>query len=276
LPKYDVAIAYAQGISSMYVIDKVNADKKFGWINVNYHQTEDNRKNQEYFYNQFSKIVTVSNGVHKFFTKTYPLLANKMIVIRDLISPTLINSMAKESVEIELIKDSPILITASRLNDTQKGLDIAIEAARLLYERKVKFRWYVLGEGGYRKKLEKYIRKYNLGQSFILLGAVPNPYPYMRQSTIYVQTSRFEGYGLSIAEARVLNIPVVTTAYDGVYMQMIPSKNGIVVPIEPSAVADAIQQLLEHPEQLGEISAFQDKEPKGNLEEIDKLYQLIS
>jgi glycosyltransferase involved in cell wall biosynthesis len=276
LSRYDIAIAYAQGVPTMYVVDKVNTKRKFGWVNVNYRQTDGNRKSQEYFYKQLSSIITVSSGVHQFFSKAYPLFVNKMVVIRDLISPLSINTMAEESIDIELKKDSPILITASRLNDVQKGLDIAIEAARLLYERKVKFRWYVLGEGTYRKTLEKDIRKYHLEHSFILLGTVPNPYPYMKQATLYVQTSRHEGYGLSIAEARLLNIPVVTTEYDGVYMQMIPSKNGIVVPIDSNEVANAIQQLLEHPEQLAQISAFQSKEPKGNLEEINKLYQLIS
>jgi glycosyltransferase involved in cell wall biosynthesis len=273
---YEVAIAYAQGVPTMYVVDKVKADKKFGWVNVNYQQTEANRREQTVFYERLSKIVTVSESVQDFLSQAYPSFAHKMVVVRDLVSPRLIQTMAQEPTAIVLKKESPILMTVSRLNGAQKGLDIAIEAARCLHERKVNFRWYVLGEGTYREVLESNIRKNHLEENFILLGAQPNPYPYMKQATIYVQTSRHEGYGLSIAEARLLNIPVVTTAYEGVYMQMIPSKNGVVVPIDVQAVADAIQQLLERPEQLVLISEFQKHEPKGNLEELKKFYQLIS
>jgi glycosyltransferase involved in cell wall biosynthesis len=35
----------------------------------------------------------------------------------------------------------------------------------------------------------------------VLFGLRSTPYPYLKNSDIYVQTSRFEGFGLSIAEA---------------------------------------------------------------------------
>lgn len=92
---------------------------------------------------------------------------------------------------------------------------------------------------------------------------------------LYVQTSRREGFGLSIAEARLLNCPVVTTEYVGVWSQMVQGKNGIVVPIDATAVADAIEDLILHPEKREAISAYQRTEKKGNTEEIEKFYKLI-
>ena len=117
--------------------------------------------------------------------------------------------------------------------------------------------------------------KHHLEDVFIFLGTTSNPYPYIKDCSIYVQTSRHEGYGLSIAEARILNRPVVTTEFDSVWNQMVNGKNGIVVPIDSVAVADAIQRLLDDRQLYNSIMAFQMQEKKGNTEKISSFYQLI-
>ena len=103
----------------------------------------------------------------------------------------------------------------------------------------------------------------------------PNPYPYIKNCTLYVQTSRHEGYGLSIAEARILNKPVVTTEFDAVWNQMVHGNNGLVVRQDPIAVADAIERLLTDKQLYDHIVDYQMQEKKGNTEEIQKFYQLI-
>jgi glycosyltransferase involved in cell wall biosynthesis len=161
------------------------------------------------------------------------------------------------------------------LNNNQKGYDIAIEACRLLHSRGVNFRWYAIGEGPYRDAISQFVRDNGLDDTFIMLGSMPNPYPYIKVCTVYAQTSRKEGFGLSIAEARLLNRPVVTTEYDGVYVQMVPNKNGIVTQMDAVSVANAIEDLLNNPEKWEAISAYQRGEKKGNPEELAKFYALI-
>lgn len=170
----------------------------------------------------------------------------------------------------------PILLTVARLNNKMKGYDIALEAARILRDRGVSYRWYALGRGGFREEMENYIKENHLEDHFILLGTTPNPYPCFRACTIYVQTSRIEGFGLSIAEARILNRPVVTTEYDSVYDQMVQGKNGLVVPQSSEAIADAIEKLLTDKQLYDAIVEYQRQEKKGNLEELDKFYHLIN
>ncbi len=92
---------------------------------------------------------------------------------------------------------------------------------------------------------------------------------------MYVQTSRFEGFGLAIAEARMLNTPVVTTKFDAVYNQMIHEKNGLVVDMNPEAVAEGILRLINEPELRQSIIHYLKQEKKGNTEEIEKFYQFI-
>jgi glycosyltransferase involved in cell wall biosynthesis len=145
-----------------------------------------------------------------------------------------------------------------------------------LKERGIPFRWYVLGKGPYRAEMEVFIDQHQLQDQFFLLGTTSNPYPYFRACDVYVQTSRFEGFGLSIAEARLLDKPVVTTEFEAVYNQMIQGGNGLVTDIDPIAVADAIERLLNDKELYDHIVSFQQNEKKGNPEEINKFYDLIS
>ena len=56
---------------------------------------------------------------------------------------------------------------------------------------------------------------------------------------------------------------------------MVQEKNGLVVALEPAAVADAVERLLNDQQLYNHIVAYQQQEKKGNTEEIEKFYQLI-
>ena len=274
--EYDVAIAYSQCIPTFYVVEKVKAKKKIGWVNCIFHLRGKDQQWQEQYYNALDNIVLVSQQALSHFTSVYPCFRDKMLLYSDLISAKTINYLSDEGGDPYTDEETkPRLLTVARLDDKDKGYDITLDACRILKERGIPFKWYALGEGSYRPEIEEYIKVNGLQDYFELLGTTPNPYPYIKNCTIYVQTSRHEGFGLSIAEARILNRPVVTTAFDSVYNQMVPNKNGLVVPIDSIAVADAIQRLLTDKSLYDSIVQYQRQEKKGNLEEIEKFYQLI-
>ena len=68
---------------------------------------------------------------------------------------------------------------------------------------------YAVGEGPERKALQDQIDKLGLHEIFVLVGAQTNPYNWMKMADIYVQPSRFEGFGITVAEAKVLGKPIV-------------------------------------------------------------------
>ena len=78
----------------------------------------------------------------------------------------------------------------------------------------------------------------------ILLGMRTNPYPYMAHCDIYVQTSSFEGFGMTIAEAKILGKPVVSTNFDVVHDQLVHEQNGLIAEMTPESVADSVIRLL--------------------------------
>lgn len=272
---YDIAISYAQGIPTFYVAEKVIARRKYAWVNVSYRLNEDEKNFQKKFYDQYNKIVAVSETTKEIFLHTFPYYKNKMNVIYDINNQNFIENMAEFGNSFEDGFDGIKILTIGRLAH-QKGYDIALEACKKLKETGIKFRWYVLGKGPLREDIKNYIKDNNLNDHFILLGIKANPYPYIKNSDIYVQTSRFEGYGLALAEARMLNTPIVTTRFDAVYNQMIDGKNGLVVDITSDAVFKGLLKLINDKKLRDSIVEYLQSEKKGNIEEIDKFYQLIS
>ena len=273
--EYDAAIAYGQCWPTFYVAEKVCARKKLAWVNCIFQLEGVERSYHRPFYEKIDKIVMVSSASLKHFQGVYPDMAYKMDMMPDMISPQSIIQMADSACSFIDDYCGPRILTVARLNKFDKGYDITLETCRILRDRNVKFRWYALGRGEYREEMENYITENHLEDYFVLLGVTPNPYPFIKDCTIYVQTSRHEGYGLSIAEARILNRPVVTTEFDAVWAQMVQGENGLVVPQDPVAVADAIERLLNDRQLYEHIVSYQQQEKKGNTEEIEKFYQLI-
>lgn len=269
---YDIAIAYAQGVPTFYVADKIEAKKKFTWINTSYDLKGIEKEYQRKKYEKFDKIVCVSDSAKEIFENVYPEFKKKFEIIYDINNPTMIEQMSK--IGEHLSKNNINLLTIGRL-EYGKGYDIALEACKILKDKGINFKWYSLGKGPLKAEIEAKIKEFGLEEYFILLGVTSNPYGYIKSADIYVQTSRFEGFGLAIAEARILNVPVVTTEFDAVYNQMVQRKNGIVTQMDGKSVADGIMELIENEALRADIIEYLKNEKKGNLEEYNKFLKLI-
>ncbi|MDE6766885.1 MAG: glycosyltransferase [Eubacterium sp.] len=271
--EYDLAIGWGQGVPVKFVASKVNAAKKAVWINADYeavgHRKEDDIDN----FGRVDYIVSVSDKQNEKMLSLFPMYKEKCRVIYDINNSTLIEKMANyESVldDYEGLK----IVTVGRLNQF-KGQDMAVDAAKILKDKGIKFRWYVVGDGPLKKQLENQISKLGLNDDFILLGANANPYPYMKACDIYVQTSRVEGFCLTLTEARILNKLCVTTEFECVYNQMIQEKNGLVVEMRAESIAEGVERIVNDDHLRNDILDYLKAEKKGNIEEIEKIYALL-
>jgi glycosyltransferase involved in cell wall biosynthesis len=272
--QYDIAISYAQGIPTYYVAEKVKAKRKFAWVNTSLILNKFEKKFQGKYYDQIDNIVAVSDSAREILLETFPEYLEKIKVIYDINNPDFILNMANAEKGFEDNFQGMRILTLGRLAEG-KGYDIALDACKYLKEKGVNFRWYVLGKGPLRHEIQKSIKENNLSDHFVLLGLKSNPYPYIKNADIYVQTSRFEGFGLAIAEARMLNIPVVTTKFDAVYNQMIHGKNGLVVNMDGVSVCEGILKLINDNKLRENIVSYLKTEKKGNIEEMVKFYELV-
>lgn len=270
--KYDVAIGYMENFPNNYVIEKVWATTKIGYVHNDYQQLQLAATFDNFYFNKFNFVATISKQCLVSLQQSFPNLLNKFVEIPNTVSSGLINKMADEAMAIET--NSPILLTIARLQP-QKGIDLAIEAALLLVQANVHFVWYFIGEGSERDSLERQVKENKLEQNIKFLGLKENPYPYVKACSIYVQPSHFEGKSIAIEEAKILNKPIVVTNYNSVSDQINHMQNGYVVEINPESIANGITTMLLNVNLQKQLQANLAQEMTENKTNSDILTQLF-
>ena len=105
--------------------------------------------------------------------------------------------------------DSRTILSAGRLTH-QKGFDFLVDVASVVFERHPDWQWVVLGDGEDRELIHREITTHNLEENVILKGNVSNMKRYYEQSSMFVLTSRFEGFGLVLTEAKSHYLPCIS------------------------------------------------------------------
>ncbi|EOU1715352.1 glycosyltransferase [Clostridium perfringens] len=274
--KYNVAVAYSQGFPTYFVSEKVKANKKLAWINCNYIKTKYDKDLDNKFYNNIDKIIVVSKFIYESMARMKYGYRDKMKIILDIIDPKLIINMSlEEAKELKNIDKFKIL-TVGRLAKV-KGYDLVIKTVNLLKLNNFDFKWFIIGEGLERNKIEELIKIYKLENEVTLLGSKSNPYKYMKRCDLYVQTSRKEGFGLTVMEAKILKKVVVATNFDTVNELLSDKVDGIIVEKDENSIYKAIKQLINNDTYYNEIKSNVEKlTPYNSINEINKFYDEIS
>lgn len=273
--EYDVAISFLEKKTIYFNVDKVKAKRRIGFVHIDYSKYPYNYKMDKKYFKKFNNITTVSNHCKKVLENIFPKYKEKFLVIKNMILVNLIEKEAEERVNWkeennEIIK----IVTVGRLVN-QKGIDNGIFVCKSLIDEGYKVRWYVVGKGKDKEKLENLIKTNNLEENFILLGAKTNPYKYIKNCDIYVQPSRFEGYGITIAEAKALKKPIVATDIPEFREQIIDKKTGILCK-DNSELKNGIKLLIEDKNLRKKLSCNLKKENEtSSILELKKLYEVI-
>ena len=204
----------------------------------------------------------------------FPQYAQKISYLENITSSAVVRSRAQEYVPQEYQGDVTHILSVGRLWP-QKGFDYAIDAAALLKQEGVHFRWYVLGEGSLRGELEKQIAANGLQEDFLLLGTRSNPYPYMQACDVLVQSSRYEGKSVVLDEAKMLCKPIVATAYPTVADQVEDGVEGIVVDMTPRGIADGVKRMLQDQTLRKHLTEGLAGREYGNQAEVEKYIKLL-
>ncbi len=273
--KYDLAVAYLEGGAAYYVSSYVNAEKKVAFIHTDYSLAGYTRRLDEDCYLEFDRIFTVSENTKESFLSVYPECRVYTGVFYNLIDREEIINKAKEPGGFSDRFEGFRILTVGRLVP-EKAHDIEIDAMQILKQTEKPFRWYVLGEGTLRNKLEEQIRLRGLQEDYILLGAVDNPFPYYVQSDLYVQASYLEGKSVAIQEAQVLGCAILVSDYCGVREQVTDGVDGKICKLTAESLAENILNLAENVQLRAEYGrAAAKKEQVNNLVEVNKLLKLL-
>jgi glycosyltransferase involved in cell wall biosynthesis len=141
--------------------------------------------------------------------------------------------------------DNKRIIAAGRLTE-QKGFDLLIEAWSKIYDRVMDWELYIYGEGEDREKLQEMIDSYGLDNVF-LAGYSDDLGKEMDKASIFVLSSRYEGFGLVLAEAMAKGIPAISFDCPSGPSEIIShDKNGFLVPpLDVNRLGERILKLTE-------------------------------
>jgi len=241
--RYDLAIAYAGPMDfiTYYTNHRVKAEEKIQWIHFDITRIGFDTNFAKKMYRNFNKIYVVSKHAGGKLIEVIPALKNKVEVHENIISAAKIQEMALREKVINYpgIK----IVTVARLT-SEKAPERALKVCKHLIERGHKITWHWIGDGPLRDHMNQKIKEYGLTEIFILEGARLNPYPYVHEADIYVQPSDHEGYCITIAEAKVLNKPIVTTATAGAVGQITHDKTGLITKIDDLSLLVGIERML--------------------------------
>ena len=274
--KWDVVFAYHQGFVTYFVADKFHDCKKVGWVNADIFKTGYDIRYNAKFYRKYDCICPVSDTLHGLMDEHMPEFSGKYLTVWDIIDPLVIRDLSKQPVRnLRLSSDENVFVTTGRLH-VLKGYDLALEAARYLKNRGLKFKWYFIGEGPERNNIENSVRSLDLPGEVILLGLQTNPFPYMAQADVYVQTSRHEGFCMTIAEAKILGLPIVSANFDVVYDQIEHEKNGLIAEMDGEKIGEQILRLVQDDQLRERIKSAVRKEENTTYQtEVKEVEALI-
>jgi len=271
---YDIAVAYVGAEIMYFVRDKVNADRKLVWIHNDYRTAGYSAVDDRSYFADMDEIVSVSEECVEVLRQEFPEYQDKMHYIANITSSTLIRKQADAFVTEEFAQCDCNILSVGRLWP-QKGFDMAIDAARILKSRGFVFRWFVVGDGYLREKLQKQIENAGLEREFALLGTRNNPYPYIKNCTLLAQTSRYEGKSVVLDEGKILCAPIVTTAYPTAADQIADGEEGLIVEMSPEGIADGIASLLTDETRRLKLKQYLSNREYGNQQEVEKYCKVL-
>ena len=105
---------------------------------------------------------------------------------------------------------SKIILVASRL-EKEKDVALAIDAFNSVSQKNSEVALIIVGDGSERKKLEEKVRNFKLQEKVFFEGWQEDIFSYYKTADIFLSTSLYEGYGMSLIEALASGVPVVTT-----------------------------------------------------------------
>jgi glycosyltransferase involved in cell wall biosynthesis len=145
------------------------------------------------------------------------------------------------------IKGGDIFIMCVGRFVPEKGHRLLIEAINMLrLKNDHTFKLILVGSGPLLSEIQKQISQNELSEIVVVKEYVPYKelLKWIKEADIYVQPSIHEAFGIAVAEAMALGVPVIASEVDGLKELIIDEYNGILCDPYPGAIYQSIVKII--------------------------------
>lgn len=213
---YDTEISFLEGPITRLFSTKNKNTTKIAWVHNDIScvfgkgiKSKIKKVLDKRLYNKFQKLVFVSKDNLKKFKEQYKTNVNTRVIYNYIDSKKVIEK-SKEEIDINFDNNSTNFVTVARLVE-QKAIDRFTDVHYKLIQEGINNNIYVIGDGPLMNSLKEKISNLNIDKTFHLLGKKQNPYPYIKLADYFCLFSNFEGYGMVLDEAKILNKRILIT-----------------------------------------------------------------
>ncbi len=271
--KYDIEIAFLEGKVAKFVSQSPNKkSKKIAWIHTDItnataeglSQVFINLEEEKKCYRKFNQIVCVSDEVKNKFTEKTGIKKNIVVQVNPINSKE-IRKRAKEEITRPLNRNGLIVCTVGRLVK-EKGYDRLLEVHKRLISEGIIHTLWIVGEGREKDKLQEFINRNKLKNTVNLIGYTQNPYKFVKNSNIFVCSSRIEGLSTALIEATILEKAIITTNCPGTKEIFGENTNAaLVVKNDTDSLYEGMKELLTNKKLMQEL--------KKNIKNRSKIFE---
>jgi len=215
-------------------------------------------------YRRADAVVAVSEGVAKDIAQYLGLDREHVTAIYNPIETREIEALSHEPLKHPWFQEEavPIVLGVGRFVD-QKDFPLLLRAfARLRQNRPA--RLVLLGgdessaeQREHKRQLISLASQLGVQEDLDMPGFKVNPYPFLRKASVFVLSSRYEGFGNVLVEALLCGCPVVSTnCPSGPAEILADGRYGMLVPVgDEHRLAEAIGETLDNPRDMAVLRA---------------------
>lgn len=278
---YDVAISYFNDVQTGYfnrgtnqfVIENTHA-KKIAWIHTDPIEAGFKYKTSLKTYKDFDKIVCVSEACKQKFQDLIPEFKSKTYVVYNFFP---IEEIKKKSNMFNPFEKKKIrIVSVGRIDNSTKRFYFIPEISKRLKNDSIfDFKWIVVGDGPDIESNKQLVQEIGVSDFVEFVGEKVNPYPYIKESDLFVLTSAYEGYPMVVCESIILETPVLTSNYSSAHEQIVNNYNGIITGMALEDLYLALKDILENPHRLDVLNENSKKTGCSNTKAMQQFLEVI-
>ena len=256
--EHDIEIAFFRGLPIKIFSGSANKNathlawvhsdlSKSGGFGSAFKNVDDVRK----AYASFDSVVCVSKQAADSFKQAVGNTEN-VTTIYNMLPVADILRKSQEVPPTKISKAGFHIVLVGHFIDQTKGQSRLINAVCKLKGEGADISLALIGRGKDKSLLYDIVNRRQASSFITITDGQRNPYPYIKEADLLVCASYFEGYNLTVAEALILGVPVLSTDCTGPNEILDHGKYGMIVENSEEGLYNGLQQFVENPDLLNE------------------------